>query len=239
MTSTDLERRLTDLATRVEFPPTPLLRGAVLDASALSERRRPAWQTLAIVIAVIVVLGAAVAAVSFGVGGLRITRGTGSLPPLPSDVVAARGIGTRTTLGAAVATLGFVPRLPSSELGAPDDVYLADPPSGGALSLVWRDASGAGMLMLTQFRADIGPEVFEKMALDGTTVERTRVGGAPAWWVGDGAHPFFYRDAQGAMVDGTLRLAASTLIWEADGITSRVEGAGTLPEAVRIASSLR
>ena len=98
-------------------------------------------------------------------------------------------------------------------------------------------ASGIG-LIVTQFRADIGPDVFEKLIEGGVRVMPARVHGEPAWWVAGGDHFFFYRDAQGHIVDSTLRLASPTLIWEEGGVTYRVEGAPSLAEAARVAESL-
>ena len=65
-----------------------------------------------------------------------------------------------------------------------------------------------------------------------------RVGEADAWWIAGGDHFFFYRDAQGNVVDTTLRLADNTLIWEEAGVTHRVEGAPSLAAAIRVAESL-
>jgi hypothetical protein len=48
-----------------------------------------------------------------------------------------------------------------------------------------------------------------------------------------------YDDRDGILREASARLAASTLIWESDGITYRVEGDLTEAEAVAIAESLR
>ncbi len=93
-------------------------------------------------------------------------------------------------------------------------------------------------LIVSQFRADIGPDVFEKMIRSGVSVTPTTVSDQDAWWVAGGDHFFFYRDAQGQVVDSTLRLASDTLIWEEAGVTHRVEGAPTLEDAIRVAESL-
>ena len=50
--------------------------------------------------------------------------------------------------------------------------------------------------------------------------------------------PFFYRDASGRIVDTTLRLVGSALIWDEDGVALRVEGAPDLASAMRVAASL-
>jgi hypothetical protein len=91
---------------------------------------------------------------------------------------------------------------------------------------------------VTEFAADIGPDTFEKMILEGTSVEPVTVNGRPGWWIEGGVHAFFYRDASGRMVDTTLRLVSSALIWEEDGLALRVEGAPDLAAAMRAAASL-
>ena len=156
------------------------------------------------------------------------------------------GLGHVTTLDEARSQVSFtlrVPKLP--ELGEPDLVYLAEPPAGGAVTLLYgprpgfpADSSTGIGLIITQFRADIGPDVFEKLLNSGVRVTPTRVHGLAAWWVAGGEHFFFYRDSSGRIVDSTLRLASDTLIWEENGVTHRVEGAPTVAEAVRVAEAL-
>ena len=131
-------------------------------------------------------------------------------------------------------------------LGPPDAVHLdRRRPSGGNVALIYgvrpgypADAEGVG-LVITEFRADIGPEVFEKLVHSGVRVDGTSVAGGPAYWVSGGEHYFFYRDASGRMVEETLRLVGDTLIWESSGLTLRVEGAQSLDVARRVAASLR
>jgi hypothetical protein len=131
------------------------------------------------------------------------------------------------------------------ELGEPDLVYLAEPPVGGAVTLLYGERPGHPAdpatkigLIVTQFRADIGPELFEKLIDSGVRVAASKVGDADAWWIAGGDHFFFFRDATGRVVQSTLRLAGDTLIWEEGGVTYRVEGASTLAVAVRVAESL-
>lgn len=244
-----LELRLADLASEIAFPATPPLAGSVA-AELLRSPRGSAWQRpmargAALALGATLLLVGVAAAVGIALGGLRLVFGPASFSPAPSLNVGP-GLGHATTLPEARGQIGFdlrVPRL--SGLGEPDLVYLADPPAGGAVTLLYgaRDAfpaddrTGIG-LIVTQFRADIGPEIFEKLIDAGVTVTQARVHGLTAWWVAGGDHFFFYRDAAGRVVDTTLRLAGETLIWEEGGVTHRVEGAPTLADAVRVAESL-
>jgi hypothetical protein len=85
---------------------------------------------------------------------------------------------------------------------------------------------------------DIDPEIFEKLIDTGVTATATHVHGSSAWWVAGGDHFFVYVDADGQVVNTTLRLAGPTLIWEEAGMTHRVEGAPSLADALRVAESL-
>ncbi|HEX9765621.1 MAG TPA: hypothetical protein VGA36_02585, partial [Nitriliruptorales bacterium] len=185
------------------------------------------------------------AAVGVALGGLRLVFGPSTFSPLPSHQVGP-GLGSPTTVAEARGQIRFTLRVPAlAGLGEPDLVYLAEPPAGGVVTLLYGDrdevpadpATGIG-LIVTQFRADIGPEIFEKLINEGVEVTAMRVDGHDAWWVAGGDHFFFYRDADGEVVDTTLRLAGDTLIWEERGVTHRVEGAPTLEAAIRVAESL-
>jgi hypothetical protein len=52
-------------------------------------------------------------------------------------------------------------------------------------------------------------------------------------------HEVAYVGADGQVQPGTLRLSARTLIWMDDGITMRLEGAGTSDEALSMAATVR
>jgi hypothetical protein len=246
-----LDERLLDLGTAIVFPSTPPLARMVAERLRQPARRwgglaRPIGRGMALAVAATVLLVGIAAAFGLGLGGLRLTFGPASFSPAPSYLVGP-GLGDPTSLDEARQEVRFALRVPGlSELGEPDLVYLADPPAGGAVTLLYGERAGfpaaqrTGIgLIVTQFRADIGPEVFEKLIDAGVRVTATEVNGRAAWWIAGGDHFFFYRDANGKVVDTTLRLAKATLIWEEDGVTHRVEGAPTLPDAIRVAESLR
>ena len=244
-----LDARLAALAPEVAFPPTPAL-AATVAAELLRPPRRISWRRpltrgAALALAAVLLLVGVAAAVGIALGGLRLVFGPASLPPLPSMSVGP-GIGTVTTLDEARSAVSFTLRVPGlPELGQPDLVYVAQPPEGGVVTLLYSsrpgfpaDSSSGIGLIITQFRADIGPDVFEKLLDSGVRVTSTHVHGLAAWWVAGGEHFFFYRDAKGQIVDSTLRLAGDTLIWEENGVTHRVEGAPSLADAIRVAEAL-
>jgi hypothetical protein len=244
-----LEDRLLDLGRAVAFPATPPLAALVADRLRQPPRRfglpRPISRGMALALAATVLLVGVAAAFGLGLGGLRLTFGPVSLSPIPS-MMPGPGLGEPTSLADARQAVTFALRVPGlAELGDPDLVYLADPPAGGAVTLLYGERDGfpadptTGIgLIVTQFRADIGPDLFEKLIDSDVSVTSTSVRANAAWWIAGGDHFFFYRDANGVRVESTLRLAGDTLIWEEGGVTHRVEGAPSLAEAVRVAESL-
>jgi hypothetical protein len=254
-----LEAALADLGQSLLFPPTPPLAAAV----ATAIRSEPTWGSRPFgrslpfgrplrrglglgLVAALLVAGLA-AAIGIALGGLRITFG-GPSPgtAIPEQVVIERAFGDPVRLDQLAGRLAFEPVAPTLvELGRPGHAYVAEPPSGGSLALIWGDRpgfaadrqSGIGVV-LTEFRADIGPETFEKMLRSGIELESVTVNGAPGYWIEGGEHFFFYRDADGEVVDDTLRLVGTALVWEQGGLTLRIEGAPNLAAALRIAASL-
>lgn len=126
-----------------------------------------------------------------------------------------------------------VPNLPDAArtpaaLGAPQRVTTSD--NGRVVSMFWPDG-----IRLDQFDGTMDQFFFKK--LGPPYPDYTQVNGRQAWWI-PGEHPLGYITRQ----DGTrvpLRQAAPTLIWEQDGLNYRLEGASTMREAVRIASSIK
>jgi hypothetical protein len=255
-----LEARLADLSIAVEFPPTPAMAQLVGDrlraaagGAALGTARR--WWpvrlpslgrgALLALLATLLLVGV-VAAIGIATGGLRLIFNPESLPALPS-LPNQPGIGQQVTLEAARSRAGFALRLPSLPvLGEPDQVYLMEPPLGGTVTLVYAERPGYPLqpgreygMVITEFRADIVPEAFEKLIGNGVSVTTASVHGHAAYWVAGGEHFFFYRDAGGQLVTTTLRLAGDALIWEEEGVTHRVEGAPSLSAAIVVAESLR
>lgn len=248
----DLERELAELSRLVVVPPAPTIAMSV----AARLRHRPVgrprpWPRLGLavslaVVALLLVVVAAAAAAWF-LGGVRLVFTDAGVSPTASSVVPSHPLGSPSSLDEAARKISFRILLPAGdELGPPDDLFV-DPrhPSGGSIALVYGARPGypsgenGVAVTITEFRADITPEVFEKLIHSGVHVEPATVNGARAYWVSGGTHFFFYRDADGRFVEETLRLVGETLIWESSGITIRIEGAPSLAAARRVAASLR
>jgi hypothetical protein len=247
-----LERELALLGPEIAIPSTPPLAAAV----AVGLRRPRAQSRLGLrlsrglvlaVLATLLLVGIA-AALGIAIGGIRFVTSSGTPLPLPAGVAADRGLGRLVTLGEARSAVSFPIRLPANTaLGEPEHVYVSTLlPAGGRVALAYGErpgfpadpTSGIGVL-ITEFRGDIGPESFEKLIQQGVRVEEVTVNGRTGYWVAGGQHYYFYRNADGAVVDDTMRLVGDTLIWEQDGLTLRIEGAPSLAAAQELAAALR
>jgi hypothetical protein len=259
----ELERMLGELGSELDWPRTPELGARVsariagpAGASKRAGRRPPllrgARRSLAIALAVLLVLAAAaVAAVPgvrdavlelFGLQGATVER-VESLPTPPPE--RPLDLGRRTSLAGARERLAFEPLLPADP-GAPDAVYVRTGVPGGELSLAYRARAGlprAGTtrlgLLVSQFRGDLQPEYVGKIAGPDVQVERLRVDGDRALWIEGAPHFFFYRGPDGRMLERELRLARNVLLIERGRLLVRLEGAFSRARALEIARSLR
>ena len=244
---------LAALSAELEWPATPSVASAVAATLAANPSRGPSWwrggwrparRALVLGVLAAVLLIGLVAGIGFALGGLKIIFG-GTPPgsPLPPELVAERGFGQRTDLDDATRQLSgiFLPTDPA--LGQPDHVYYDA--RTGAVALAWGSrtglpadpASGLG-IVVTEMRADLTTGTFVKLLHEDAVLDTTNVKGAPAYWISGGDHFFFYLDANGNNVEGSLRLVGNALVWEREGLTLRIEGAPTLADAVRIGESM-
>jgi hypothetical protein len=203
------------------------------------------------VLGLMLVAGAATAAL-FRIRGVEIrTRPTPSALPTPTLTTTASpdirlSLGQRVTLREARQSVSFPVRLPRlAGLGAPDEIYVDDEPSGGRVTLLYAprpglpatSATGVGLL-ITQFQAEIDEDFVLKEAAPGTRLEQVGVDGAPGYWIEGDPHIVVYVE-DGVPFPDTLRLAGNTLLWERDGITFRIEADLAREQALQIATSFR
>jgi hypothetical protein len=93
-------------------------------------------------------------------------------------------------------------------------------------------------LLVSEFRGDIHPALVGKLAGPSTRIERLTIDRHPEVWIEGAPHFFFYRDPNGNIVEGELRLAQNVLLLERDKLLVRFEGAFDRERAVAIARSL-
>jgi hypothetical protein len=195
-------------------------------------------------IALAVLLTGAAVAVSGIVPGIGLRRGDTTMPARPL-VVDPEFLGTPTTLDRARARVDFavhVPALP--ELGQPQ-IYYADEPPGGRVSLLYPASDRLPAigdtpvgLFVTQFRGAVDDQLLTKIVAEGAQVTQVDIAGIPGWWIAD-AHEVLYVDAEGHMAPERSRFADRTLLWTRDGVTLRLESALSRQQAIVIAATMR
>ena len=253
---------------QIEYPPVPNLWPAIERrlrsepgvTPSRSGRRELGWPTFrrALVAAMLLVL---VLVAAFGlVPGLRqavaerfgLTGVTlqfwDERPAVPiSPVGNELRLGKSVTLAEAVEAAGFPLQAPTTpELGPPIEVLVTYGQSNRMVSFIYAASDrlpasrylGVGAL-LTQFRGTTERGLLEKGIVTDSAVTTTTVDGNLGLWIDGAAHYFLYIDPNGDVQAEDYRLAGNVLLWEANGITYRLESELTREEAVAIAESLQ
>lgn len=233
-----IEHELSALADRVAPPARTDLPDRVLDRigdldSSDGHRRKRVRGLVAAALAALAAASflspqvRAFAADLLGVAGIEISSETPDAPPEPREPLPDS---SSTTVAEVRAAVDFPLGVPT-RLGRPEEVVVAD--DGRVVTMTWRD----GRVLLDQFDGHLGP-VFAK-EVGTTATEVVQVHGADAWWIGS-SHDLTYVDREGRKVTATARLAGRSLIWEAGGVTFRLEGEGLgVAEAAAVARSVR
>jgi hypothetical protein len=238
------ESALRDLANAINWPdPVDFTSRLSLDQSPQTTRRRSVvWLAgVAVVVLAIFLIPTTRQAVAnlLEVAGIRFEFG--DQPDLPAPINLTPGV--QVDMEEAVRSVDFEIVVPSA-LPPPDAVHLLEWELGTQVFISWVaseqlpqvGASGIGVL-LAEFRANLNEQFFEKLIMAGTTVDGVEVAGAPAYWLAGAPHVFMF-DAGGPLVEDSTRLTGNVLVWEADGITYRLESNLSLNESLTIAESL-
>jgi hypothetical protein len=220
---------------------------------------RPVWRPLVSVAAAVILLAGALlvfapgvrtAVAGFlGLRGARIQVVPSAAPSLvPTSVGGPLLLGERVTLAEAQARVPFRIELPSDpRLGPPDEVFLTTRGSEPQVFLVWRARpgfpkatfTGAGLL-LSEFRAWVDERLLEKKVLGlGTTLESVEVNGEPGFWIAGKPHALLFYDANGNVIEDTVRLAGNVLLWQHGDLTLRLEAALPLDSVLDVARGVR
>lgn len=211
-----------------------LLPATRVPPSRTGGRPRAQARRVALVAVVLLVLAAGTAvAAGLRVPGVALRSSAPSARHERATALALDGafLGRRVPLAEASRQVDFdvaVPQVPG--LGPPE-VFVADQPPGGRVSLRY---PGAGVL-LTQFRAELDDEFFVKGVPDAP--EPVAVGETQGWWV-EGRHAFVYRDADGRAVTDVVPDATGVLLWARDGVTFRLQSELPRTRALAVAESV-
>jgi hypothetical protein len=258
-----LGRLLEDVAEHLETPPRGDLVAAVrirLEAEPAPEaarvarrglrsrRVRFALAGLAVVVAVSTLLTFSpttrrAVANWFGLPGVRIERQEG---PLPGALGERFSLGERVELADARQRLPFDVLMPRTRrFGQPDEVYVANTPRGGRVSLVFRPRPGLPPaaesdvgLLVTEFRARIPDAILRKVIGPDVLLEEVTVDGERGYWLEGSPHVLTFADENGRFFEDQARLAGNTLIWERGPLTLRLESGLSKDQSIRIAQSL-
>ena len=256
-----LEGALVELASTIEWPPEPDVSARVVAAiesrvAAPVSARPPLRRGWAFAAALVLLVAALftfspttreAVADFIGLGGIRISSGD-----RPNDLPE---LGENVALGAPVDGIAGAEEIVDFEIATPTVEGFAEPdavhadddfPPGGRASLVYAprpdlpETSETGVgLLLTQFEGTPEVNAIKKLHSVGVHIRFTDVDGAAAYWIAGGSHTISYIDANGDHIEETTRLAGNTLIWQANGVTFRLESALGFEEALAIATSIR
>ena len=240
-----LEAALRDLGDNIDWPPTVDFAARLRLGEPAHPSRRPRIAWVAALLAAVLVISlvpAARRAVAnlLEVAGIRFEFGNAPDLPPPSSVP----LGELTDLDGARDAVDFPILIPAS-LGPPSSIHLLRWPLGTQVFLVWAASdllpevgdSGIGVLF-AQFKADLDEPFFRKIVQEGTTVDRATVDGADAFWLAGAPHVFMFETGRQDLVVDSTRLTGNVLVWEAEGVTYRLESGLDLEGSLAIAESL-
>jgi hypothetical protein len=257
MTNSEFERFLTRAVTTAAYPTTPDLRAVVM-ARVAAERPAPRASSrlsFAVTAAVLLLLVAALALLAaapdssavarfFGVDGSKIEiapAGTTQPPPTSAALPAEADATPRASrLLDTFATPAALPdlrrqRLEPSLPDVPDELQRA--------YYVVYDGQAISILHYDDFdlwQADLEPKAFfGKLAPAELVLRDVTVNGRPGHWLAGGSQSVWYANSAGVMIAGSeLVVERNTLIWRTPRAFYRLETRLSLPEALRIASTL-
>lgn len=241
--NSSFEKQIKEWAAAFEYPPTPDIAGKIRPLLAppakkvVQPGRRLAWVLVLLLLAATLLAVPSVRAALVQIlraGGITIFVGEEAavdedetLPPLDAQLP---DFTEPITLEEA---LDRFPNLALPQaLPLPDDVLLHSERSwDSAVIFLWRDEADPERIALSLYRIN-APQYAAKGA---EQIEQTKVNGNQAFWI-NGPHIFFL---QNNTLEEWLFVEGSVLLWWDGAVTYRLEGAGSLAEALRIAESLQ
>lgn len=251
---------LEEAARDARFPETPALAEKVrarIDAGPvpvaeirLPDRRPPLIRPVLVAVLSVALALAVTLAVSvnarravadlLGVVGIRITFDDDpGVTPLPATQIP---LGERVSKKDAIERSGLQVLVPEAAPGHPAFYVDESVGNGGMVSVVYpaeAETLADVDVLVSQFVASVPAEYVKKLLTLGSDIEHTSVRSSEAFWIGGEPHLFFYDEGDGGIRRETVRLAGNVLLWVEDGVTYRIEGAGSLERAQRLAASLR
>ena len=243
----NLERSILQTAQSFTYPPTPNLATSFFPARPIPRSRTWAYALVALMVALAALLAVPevrarllellqIGAVQIEVAPTVSVESEGATDlPFESleQLIAVSNLSGETSLQDARANVDFPVPLPTypASLGSPDHVYLQSiEPTRNFVILVWLDPENSDAVELAIYVIGTGVSITKGPVEE---LQTTSVNGNPAAYI-RGAH---YLQVDRSPDYGVL-IQAPALIWEAEGITYRIEADLPLEELVRIAESL-
>ena len=229
MTERELELRLLSAARALDAE------APALDPSLLPAARSPRVRFAVVALAIAAALAAVVAAPA-AVSALRNLFEVESVPelvPVGADVAPAF-LGRPASPGEARTAVQFhVRTIPP--LGAPDAAYVRDDIVGEMVTLGFE----SGTVVLTQWRASDVRARIAIVPVQGTA-EDVEIGALDGLWTAGAARgTLTLVGADRAVHHELFDVAQGALLWEEDGVTFLLQGAGTKENAIRLAAQTR
>jgi hypothetical protein len=157
-----------------------------------------------------------------------------AVTPEPAELDLDLVLGKRSTLEQARREAGFDLRALDT---APDRVYVGE---RGTVWFLYGTPRSVHLLVAQTPGLEVNePFILKKLAASGTPVEMVSVQGARGFYLGASPHLVLLFDERGEVIEESVRLARSVLVWEANGVAYRLEGDFTRDEALALAASLR
>ncbi len=243
---TPVEALLREVGERIAWPQgvdiAPAVLGRLDRAADRPRRLALAWVGLALLVAVLILaIPPAREAIAdlLGVAGIRIELGADE----PTAAGYELALGEEMSKAQAESESGLEVATPA-DLAPPEAIYLSNSPVEGEVTMVWPPSptipeigdTGVGLL-ITQFRATGVGNYLKRATLD-TPVVVVPVSGVDGYWMEGAPHMLVYEEPGGVVRHELSRLAANVLIWEAGGVTYRVESTLDLRSAMAIAESM-
>jgi hypothetical protein len=184
-----------------------------------------------------------------GVHGIRIVIEGETPTPAATPITQTLFLGRPATLDEAADTAPFAIAIPATAAyGAPDEVYLRALSDGNTLlSLVYHTTpdlpetgeTGVGALLMAFASRDNAAYLAKSVHAEGGFIQRVTVDGREAWWVTGVTSLTLLDDPSRASFSGGLsRPSGNVLLWEAGGVTYRLESALSRDAAIAFAESL-
>jgi hypothetical protein len=235
----DLELALAGLGRELAYPPTPDLASAVGRRLAAARPRRRRRRLLVLACAILFATAGIAAAFTGGLHGLRLVF-VDRIPPVRPD--RSLDLGLQVKQDEARRLAGFRLIVPGPPLRAPAAWFVESIAEGRVVTLVWgarqdlpSPRHGVSVLA-TESPGRVERWFATKLVGPDAKITPTTVNGGAGLWITGAPHAIAWSTG-GAFAQQKIRLVGNVIVWNQGPLLLRIEGARSLAEARRLASS--